>query len=427
MSISAKLYIIIGVFFVVFSAFVGYILVAGWTDSLRDMTANRQIEDARQVIDKIDRVLYERVIDVKNLALSDQMRLVLENKSGRITDYRSIASYVLALANSTGPWEVLRFVNKDRVIVASDRLQDFGLQLNDERELYVFNKAMEGEVVSDDAHRHDTGEYHMLFAAPVTDNNIQGKPVVGVVIGYFPFQVLQEILDSIETSGVNLINKHGIEIGSNHEDRINPANYSDYSGTKQFALSQKQRSGVAILPNLETGKPSLTTFEHESGYLDYHGNNWSIFLQTPMSEINAAITKIINPTAAIYLLIVAVSIFMIVELFQITLIRPLGKLVIAVKSISSGNLASRVDIRSSDEIGQLAGAFNDMSQSLSGLYTGLEEKVKERTLELEVQSAESERKYREYEEMNRLMVGRELKMAELKKEIEALRQGRSNS
>ncbi len=427
MSISAKLYIIIGVFFVVFSAFVGYILITGWTDSLRDMTANRQIEDARQVIDKIDRVLYERVIDVKNLALSNMMRQVLENKTNPGLDSHSITAYVLALANSTGPWEVLRYVNKDRITVASDRLEDVGFQLNDERELYVFNKAMEGEVVSDDAHRHDTGEYHILFAAPVTDNTIQGKPVVGVVIGYFPFQVLQEILDSIETSGVSLINKHGIEIGSNHEDRINPTNYSDYSGTKQFALSQKQRSGVAVLPNLETGEPSLTTFEHESGYLDYHGNNWSIFLQTPMSEINAAITKIIIPTAAIYLLIVAVSIFMIVELFQITLIRPLGKLVIAVKSISSGNLASRVDIRSSDEIGQLARAFNDMSQSLSGLYTGLEEKVKERTLELEIQSAESERKYKEYEDMNKLMIGRELKMSELKKEIEALRQARGKS
>lgn len=84
--------------------------------------------------------------------------------------------------------------------------------------------------------------------------------------------------------------------------------------------------------------------------------------------------------------------------------------------IEHGDLSEevQVNIRSQDEIGTLARSFNTMMTKLKQLYSTLEEKVHDKTKEL----AE---KLDELEKLNKLMVGRELRMIELKKEIKKLK------
>lgn len=94
-------------------------------------------------------------------------------------------------------------------------------------------------------------------------------------------------------------------------------------------------------------------------------------------------------------------------------IRPLAKMVKASQKIAEGDLTGSLDIHSHDELGDLAEAFNEMTVQLRQSYGTLEQKVKDRTKEL----AE---KMKEIDRMNKTMVGRELKMAELKKKIKSL-------
>ncbi|MCK4584609.1 cache domain-containing protein, partial [candidate division WOR-3 bacterium] len=70
--------------------------------------------------------------------------------------------------------------------------------------------------------------------------------------------------------------------------------------------------------------------------------------------------------------------------------RPIKELVFATSKVTNGDLSSRVEINSHDEIGELADSFNKMTTSLSkyekelkGWAETLEIKVKERTEELE--------------------------------------------
>ncbi|MCK4851996.1 MAG: HAMP domain-containing protein, partial [Candidatus Omnitrophica bacterium] len=100
---------------------------------------------------------------------------------------------------------------------------------------------------------------------------------------------------------------------------------------------------------------------------------------------------------------------------------PVLKLKDAADRIASGDLDTAVDIRTKDEIGILADSFNRMArdlkasrQKLEGWAKALELKVRERTLELR-------EKLEELEKFNKLSVDRELKMMELKKEIERLK------
>lgn len=70
------------------------------------------------------------------------------------------------------------------------------------------------------------------------------------------------------------------------------------------------------------------------------------------------------------------------------LIHPIGKLASATERVARGELASRVHIRSRDEIGDLAEAFNQMTLQIRESQEDLEKKVEERTRELEMANLE---------------------------------------
>jgi len=61
---------------------------------------------------------------------------------------------------------------------------------------------------------------------------------------------------------------------------------------------------------------------------------------------------------------------------------PVKKLTETAQAIASGDLKRHVEIKSKDEIGQLANSFNIMTSKLKKSYEGLEEKVRQRTSEL---------------------------------------------
>lgn len=126
-----------------------------------------------------------------------------------------------------------------------------------------------------------------------------------------------------------------------------------------------------------------------------------------LDKINNLLAKI-RTLIFIAMVFIAVSVFAAVWfLFWFLVRKRLVLLVRAAHEIAGGNLEMRVAEKGQDEISELAAAFNFMVAKLKGLYEGLEQKVRDRTKELEKD--------------NKLMVGRELKMVELKKEIESLK------
>jgi nitrate/nitrite-specific signal transduction histidine kinase len=92
-------------------------------------------------------------------------------------------------------------------------------------------------------------------------------------------------------------------------------------------------------------------------------------------------------------------------------IQPLKIFTEAAKEVTKGNLDVKVNIEGSDEIGQLAKSFNGMLIELQGARENIEKKVAERTADLE--------------KINNFMVGREIKMIDLKKQINELTKNQS--
>jgi len=127
-----------------------------------------------------------------------------------------------------------------------------------------------------------------------------------------------------------------------------------------------------------------------------------------------------------FLLITLASILVVIGILsfsiKITVIDPVKKLLDGMEKIGGGELNYRVNIKRQDEIGDLFSSLNvmaeklkDRTEALRAERGGLAEKVSQKTKELQ-------EKVNDLEKINRLTVDRELRMVELKKEINKLKQ-----
>lgn len=138
--------------------------------------------------------------------------------------------------------------------------------------------------------------------------------------------------------------------------------------------------------------------------------NWGVVLEYPtriaFEQINYTRYLVIGVAILSACVAIAAGLFFSFR----SIVSPLQELERVSKEISDGNLSQRVSISTHNEIGRLAERFNEMTSRLQEGYLMLEQKVAERTKELNVRADQLER-------MNKLMVGRELKMIQLKKRI----------
>ena len=106
------------------------------------------------------------------------------------------------------------------------------------------------------------------------------------------------------------------------------------------------------------------------------------------------------------IIVILISLF--IGSFVISLIigqvitRPLLRLTKTVEAISEGDLAVRANINTEDETGALAKAFNIMAERLSENLTNLEERVSERTRELENANERNVRRANQFEAVSRV-------------------------
>lgn len=98
--------------------------------------------------------------------------------------------------------------------------------------------------------------------------------------------------------------------------------------------------------------------------------------------------------------------------------RPIISLTKAASRLEHGTFDHDVMVNSHDEIGKLGESFNIMAHRLEENYQNLEQKIADRTKELTISKESLEKNLQETERLNRLMIGREIKIQELKTEIE---------
>jgi methyl-accepting chemotaxis protein len=180
---------------------------------------------------------------------------------------------------------------------------------------------------------------------------------------------------------------------------------------KSFTLVEQnnRQAAINILNSQDYAKQKTIYSQALETYAANQGKGYDDALsasQDALKNVQLQTSDLIRQSIIISL-IVALATVIIAAISELILVRsisiPVEKLSAIVGSIANGDLSQTVDISNKDELGKLAKDINTMTTSLKASRENIEKKVAERTAQLE--------------KINKVMVGRELTMIELKNKL----------
>jgi signal transduction histidine kinase len=207
----------------------------------------------------------------------------------------------------------------------------------------------------------------------------------------FIWEVIQRIRIG-ETGLAYVVDKDGHLIA--HPDISLVLQKTDFSTLPQVknALQAKSDAGEAEERRMlgeardRNGRPVITAYarvEHRNaeGKVVEPALDWYVFVEQPTAEAYKPLYASLARTGA--LLVVGLLLSILVGLiFARRMTNPIRALQDGAVAIGAGDLNQKIDVRTGDELQQLAEQFNRMAAELKESYAGLERKVEERTVEL---------------------------------------------
>lgn len=374
--------------------------------ALEKVISQEQLNLAKQTADKIDRLLFERYWDIQTIAGSSALRGFLENT----VPFEQGKSRFDRLKETTGPWDTILLSDKDGNIVFSDDPSQTGKKINPDdypSNFIGLKEALAGKTYySDVVISKITDKPTIVFASPVRYSDDQSSEIIGAVIGQFDWTTIYHTLSELGTVHAHIYNSRGFLIGSNLEEQNNAILKDNMPANGIFQHASESNNMSMSMRSNEDSFDSLTSHFVFTGYKSYGGNHWMLILETPTSVAFAPARDGAYWQALIISAMSPLLFLIVIFIINRLLFKPLNVFTGTFKEIAAGNLDAKIDLEGQDEIGQLAKGFNDMITELRETRENIEKKVAQRTDDLE--------------KINKFMVGREIKMIDLKKQIKDL-------
>jgi len=193
-----------------------------------------------------------------------------------------------------------------------------------------------------------------------------------------------------------------------------------------------------LIERYSSSTASKQIFENEQyieivqPYIDEWGrHDYSVRYLFSLSSLETMKLEMINTFFIYSGVFIVISFLLIFILFNLFITTPIGELIKGVRLMSKGKLGAKVEIKSKDELGELADAFNKMSwelkksqDSLKEYSQDLEKLVTKRTEELEDKTAYLEKINKDLiktrKELNVLNKNLEKRIKERTEEVEQL-------
>jgi GAF domain-containing protein/HAMP domain-containing protein len=225
--------------------------------------------------------------------------------------------------------------------------------------------------------------FGIILAVPLYSHGTQG--VSGVMRTTINIESILAILDAKVLNGTghtNLYLPEGQVLDPENENGVRPTDPKALELIPQL-LSTKSFDTFTLdgIPSVVSAAwVTSTDPDVQEGINDL---GWQIVVDQSQTDNLAPIRQQTQSTIVIALIILAISAAAGIFLAQ-TLTNPIARLTAVASEIAGGNLAAQARVESNDEIGTLASTFNSMTSQLQETLTGLEQRVADRTRNLEL-------------------------------------------
>jgi len=233
--------------------------------------------------------------------------------------------------------------------------------------------------------RGDASVAAVVIAVPILDSQ---RALVGFLAGTVGLSEVQR-LSNYSRIGQNgqavVVDRRGRVIAHPREDWRLAATDLSSSGIFQQALGQE--TGVSWYTDLDGN------VQRAAGFATVPEVGWKVWVSQPVADLRSELTPLIVSTIE-WLLIAIVLALVLGFLGAAWITRPVDELTGAAARIARGDFLTPIRVReryAARELQALATTFNQMTSQLSGAYQTLEEKVSQRTSELQAANQEMAR------------------------------------
>lgn|GEM_PF-1288400 len=324
--------------------------------------------------------------------------------------------------------EILNSYNSDDKYSALYLINDAGIVLVSTDESFVnqnygfrdyFQRAIEGQDFVDISIGITSKQLGYYFSTPIYDK----EQIVGVAVVKLIPKYVDEVLKTGENiDKVMLSDSYGVIIHTSEDTRLYNSLGKLSENTLRTITEKKRYADFVINPlsydilmnELENAKTVkflefFDEMDNEQELLAVKQiGNFPFYMITETETESIMEQSLLSASIlSLLVLIAAVSATVIIYFIVARFLKPLGIIQEANRRAATGIYTPIEGINTKDELGDLVTTYNDMIKAIKIAKEDIEDKVKERTANLQ--------------KLNNLMVGRELKMVELKKEILSLK------
>ena len=361
-----------------------YVGFQNFATTIQTQIINELKTMATHTMENLSHQMFERLADIKFLSSSN----ILTSSNLTLSEKMD---YLRSMESSFKSYLSISIYNNDGIKIGDTR--NILLGENGSQKTF-FKEALKGKVYYDTIPTlsEALNQNVIHFAAPLY-NESQG--IDGVVVTRQPVNKINDIFKEINlpdrqiTSGsdnlkLDLISNNGTVIYSNHDRK---SILQILPGFQEMISTYYKQNNISLLnpASAETrinDDEIIVSAPQGKGHLDYTGSGWFLLLRENTDIVFGNLQKTVDQFLIVSGIILVISIILILFIAR-TISLPLSKLMRKVIEIGKGNYDFKIDIKSSDEVGELASNFESMRQSVNQVNQTLNNRVRERTLELE--------------------------------------------
>jgi methyl-accepting chemotaxis protein PixJ len=356
-------------------AAIGALSYSQINNALREQTAQTQQARAETLADKLNRFIFERNGDVEILS---SQPIFADSKLAAITSQESKNQLLDRYVTSYLVYDSIAVFDIKGNLIAQSKGESL-TKINHLQRQYFQDALKTGKtVISSPEPSKYTGKVSVFFAAPIRDL-VTGQ-IIGVVRTRTPVDRLEVPIKDLASKSQNykIVDRRSntIFISSNGEDLGKPASADITSAQNKAGLiSHQGKSGVELL-----SAAPLTKLEGMQQL------QWvavvSIDEETANSTLSGLLLTILAGAGLTSLFTIALATF-----FANRATQPISDAAKVVEKIGQGDFNSRLEVASSDEIGQLGTNINLMANQIQGLLLEQSEQTKRTELYAEISRA----------------------------------------
>lgn len=294
-----------------------------------------------------------------------------------------------------------------------------------------FHSALAGEPYVDVAIGVTTNKLGYYFSNPVFSED---GSVIGVIVIKLDAQSVHSLIFTDELLGeaskyteIWLVDENGVILFAEEEEGEENLTYKSLGKLDETTIEsikeQKRYADIQIKPlaydvvqrNLDkiSRVKSFALFDRVHNRKEIviasRVRDYPFFIISEITEDGVEASAFaIACTIGAFVLMAAMMALILILIIVSKFLRPLNDLKMISREIARGNYDYRVDVKTHDELKDLADSLNKLAAESKKTKAKIDKKINERTAELE--------------KMNKYMVDRELKMVELKKILKKLKE-----